>query len=61
MQNSNCLRTKCPDTVVPKNQLTPADIGPEFANLVQIKHMRHVFHSVLGLELEFEGKNKKFL
>ena len=57
MQNSNCLRTKCPDSVVPKNQLTPADIGPEFANLVEIKHMGHVFRSVLGPELEFEVKN----
>ena len=42
------------------NQLTSADIGPEFANLFKIKHMRHVFHSVLGPELEFEGKNKIF-
>ena len=39
------------------NQLTSADIGLEFVNLVEIKHMGHVFYSVLGTELEFEGKN----
>ena len=43
-----------------KNQLTSADIGPKFVNLVEIKHMGHVFHSVLGTELEFEGKNNNF-
>ena len=42
------------------NQLTWADIGPEFANLTKIKHMGHVFHSVLGPEFEFEGKNNNF-
>ena len=42
------------------NQLTSADIGPEFANLTKIKHMGHVFHSVLGPEFEFEGKNNNF-
>ena len=40
-----------------ENQSTSADIGPEFANLVKIKHMRHVFLSVLVSELEFEDKN----
>ena len=38
-------------------QLTSADIGPEFTNLIKIKHIGHVFHSVLGPELESEGKN----
>ena len=42
------------------NQLTSADIGLEFANLKKIKHMRHVFLSVLVPEFEFEGKNKNF-
>ena len=39
------------------NQLTSADIGPEFANLTKIKHTGHVFHSILGPEFEFEGIN----
>ena len=43
-----------------KNQLTSADIGLEFVNLVEIKHMGHVFHSVLGTELEFDSKNNNF-
>ena len=43
-----------------ENQLTSADIGLEFVNLVEIKHMGHVFHSVLGTELKFEGKNNNF-
>ena len=43
-----------------RNQLTSADIGPEFANLTKIKHMGHVFHSVLGPEFEFEGQNNNF-
>ena len=42
------------------NQLTSADIGPEFANLLKIKHMGHVFHSVLGSKFEFEGQNNNF-
>ena len=42
------------------NQLTSADIGPEFASLAKIKHMGHVFHSVLAPELEFEDKNNNF-
>ena len=43
-----------------KNQLTSADIGLEFVNLVEMKDMRHVFHSFLDTELEFEGKNNNF-
>ena len=43
------------------NQLTSADIGPEFANLTKIKHMGHVFHSILGPEFEFEGKIYNFI
>ena len=42
------------------NQLTSADIGLEFVNLVEIKDMRHVFYSFLNTELEFEGKNNNF-
>ena len=46
----------CQNVLLKSNgyQLTSADIGPEFANLVKIKHMSHVFHSDLGPELEFE-------
>ena len=43
-----------------ENQLTSADIGLEFANLKKIKHLRHVFLSVLVLEFEFEDKNNNF-
>ena len=43
------------------NQLTSADIELEFANLKKIKHMRHVFLSVLVPEFEFEDKNNNFL
>ena len=43
-----------------ENQLTSADIGLEFANLKKIKHMRHVFLSVLVPEFEFEDKNNNF-
>ena len=43
-----------------ENQLTSADIWLEYVNLVEIKHMGHLFHLVLDPELEFEGKNKKF-
>ena len=39
-------------------QRRSADIEPEFANLVKIKCMRHIFHSVLCPDHEFEGKNK---
>ena len=42
------------------NQLTSVDIGPEFANLTKIKHIWHVFHSILGPEFEFEDKNNNF-
>ena len=35
-------------------------IGLEFDNLVKIKHMWYVFHSVIGPELEFEGKDNCF-
>ena len=42
-----------------KNQLTSADIGLEYVNLVEIIHMGHLFHLVLDPELEFEGKNKE--
>ena len=44
-----------------KNQLTSADFGLEFGILVKIKHMAHVFHLILGLEFEFEGKNNNFI
>ena len=52
----------CQNVLLKSNgyQLTLADIGPKSANLAKIKQMRHVFHSVLGFELEFEGKNKIF-
>ena len=40
-----------------KYQLKSADFGLEFGILIEIKHMGHVFHSILGLEFEFEGKN----
>ena len=40
-----------------ENQLTSADIGLKFVNLLKIKHMGHFFHSVLSTELEFEGEN----
>ena len=43
-----------------KNQLTSADIGLEYVNLVEIKHMGYLFHSVLAPELKFEGKSKLF-
>ena len=43
-----------------KNQLTSADFGLEFGILIRIKHMGHVFHSLIGTELEFESKNKTF-
>ena len=43
-----------------ENQLTSADIGLEYVNLVEIKHMGHLFHLVLDPELKFEGKNKDF-
>ena len=38
--------------------MTSADIGPEFAKLTKIKHMGHVFNSVLGPEFEFEDRKK---
>ena len=34
-----------------ENQLTPADIGLEHVNLVEIKHMGHLFRLVLDPEL----------
>ena len=41
-------------------QLTAANIEHKFANLTKIKHIGHVFHSILGLEFEVEDKNYNF-
>ena len=34
-------------------QLTAADIGLKFGNLIKNKHVGHVFNSILGSEFEF--------
>ena len=44
-----------------KKQLTLADFGLEFGNLIKIKHIGHIFHSILVSEFEFEGKIYNFI